>query len=113
MSINQFYNQNSFPKCEVVIGNDVWIGEDVVITKGVNIGNGAIIAAKSVVNKNVPPYSIVAGNPAKVKKTRFDDRIITILEKIRWWDWSLEKIEENYKIFTLTDEDLFDELDKL
>jgi virginiamycin A acetyltransferase len=113
MSIENYYDEYSFPKCEVVIGNDVWVGEDVLITQGVKVGNGAVIAAKSVVTKNVPPYAIVAGNPAQVKKTRFDDRFISILEKIRWWDWSIEKIEENYKIFTLTDEYLFDELEKL
>jgi len=113
LSVKNFYDQFSFPKGKVVIGHDVWIGEDVIIATGVNVGNGAVIAAKSVVNKNVPPYSVVAGNPAQVKKFRFDDRIITILEKICWWNWTFEKIEVNYKIFTLTDEDLFDELVKL
>ena len=112
-SINDFYDEFCFPKSDVMIGNDVWIGEDVLVTNGANIGNGAVIAAKSVVNHDVPPYSIVAGNPAQIVKKRFDDSVITLLEKISWWNWTLEKIEANYKIFTLTDAELFKVLSKL
>tara|TARA_B100000945_G_C20419788_1_gene617279 strand:+ start:132 stop:842 length:711 start_codon:yes stop_codon:yes gene_type:complete len=112
-SIKDFYDEFCLPKSKVVIGNDVWIGQDVLITNGINIGNGAVIAAKSVVTHNVPAYSVVAGNPAKVVKKRFDDGFINLLEKISWWDWSIEKIEANYKIFTLTDEELLEELDNL
>ena len=81
------------------IGNDVWIGTQSVILSGSEIGNGAIIAANSVVNGIIPPYAIAAGSPAKVLKYRFDKEIIDQLEKIEWWNWSLEKIKQNKELF--------------
>ena len=77
------------------VGNDVWIGTGAVIKPGVNIGNGAIIGACSVVASDVPAYSIVAGNPARVVRSRFDEATIVRLEKIAWWDWPVEKISRN------------------
>ncbi len=90
---------------EIRIGNDVWIGEDVRIMDGVTIGDGAIIGAMAVVTKDVPPYAIVAGNPGRVVKFRFDpDQIVKLLQ-IKWWDWSDEKIRE--MLPKLTDIDTF------
>jgi virginiamycin A acetyltransferase len=80
---------------DTVIGNDVWIGYDSTIMPGVKIGNGAIVAAKSVVVKDVPAYTIVGGNPAKPIKQRFSDEDIALLQDIAWWDWNLEKITRN------------------
>ncbi len=82
-------------KGPVLIGNDVWIGRDATILSGVKIGNGAVLATRSVVARDVPAYSIVAGNPAKVVKMRFDDDVISLLQEISWWDWEIERIEEN------------------
>ncbi|MBU2881874.1 Vat family streptogramin A O-acetyltransferase [Psychrosphaera sp. B3R10] len=79
-------------KGDTIIGNDVWLGYDCTIMPGVTIGHGAIIASKSVVSKDVPPYAIVAGNPAKVIKTRFDDATISKLLQLQWWDWSPQLI---------------------
>ena len=81
-------------KGDVVIGHDVWIGDDAIILSGVNIGNGSVIGARSVVTKNVSPYSIVAGNPARFVKYRFNNEIIEDLEKIAWWDWPINKVHE-------------------
>ena len=83
---------------DVIIGNDVWIGTEALILSGVEIGNGAVIAARSVVKENVLPYSIVAGNPAKHIKFRFNESIRDDLQKIAWWDWSLSKIEEAWPL---------------
>ncbi|MEP6564347.1 MAG: CatB-related O-acetyltransferase [Mesorhizobium sp.] len=80
---------------DTVLGNDVWIGMEAVILPGVTIGDGAIIAAKSVVTHDVPPYAIVAGNAAKVVKMRFDDRTIRRLLAVAWWDWPVEKVSRN------------------
>lgn len=80
-------------KGDIVIGNDVWIGYDAVIMSGVKIGDGAIIGTRAVVTKDVPPYSIVGGVPAKLIRKRFSDDIIFKLQKIKWWDWSYEKIQ--------------------
>ena len=77
-------------KGDTMIGNDVWIGMDATIMPGVTIGDGAIIAAKSVVVKDVQPYTIVGGNPAKEMKKRFSDDIIAELLDTKWWDWDLE-----------------------
>lgn len=79
-------------KGDTVVGNDVWFGFQSTIMPGVHIGHGSIIASKSVVTKDVPPYSIVAGNPAKVVGMRFDQRTIDRLLAVAWWDWSIEKI---------------------
>jgi virginiamycin A acetyltransferase len=85
-------------KGDIIVGNDVWFGYDSLIMNGVTIGNGAIIAARSVVVKDVPPYAIVAGNPAKVVKMRFDDKTIERLQKLAWWDWPIEKINKNLEL---------------
>ena len=85
----------------VIIGNDVWIGEGATIMAGVSIGNGAVIGAKSVVTKDVEAYSIIAGNPAKFIRKRFDDTVIFKLEQIKWWDWEINKIL-NYKDLLLS-----------
>ena len=79
----------------VVIGSDVWIGAGANILNGVEIGDGAVIAAGAVVIRNVPPYCIVGGVPAKTLKYRFDTEIIKMLEIIRWWDWPEQKIKDN------------------
>lgn len=77
------------------IGNDVWIGREAMIMPGVTIGDGAIIGARAVVTKDVPPYAVMAGNPAIVKKKRFDDATIAALLATAWWDWPAEKIARN------------------
>lgn len=93
------FNIQDLPvKGDIIVGNDVWFGYDSLVMNGVTIGNGAIIAARAVVVKDVPPYSIVAGNPAKVVKSRFDDTTIARLQKIAWWDWPIEKINKNLKL---------------
>lgn len=82
-------------KGDTMIGNDVWIGHQAAIMPAVSIGDGAIIGARSVVTKDVPSYSIVAGNPAKIIRFRFDDKTIASLLEIRWWDWPIELINRN------------------
>lgn len=79
-------------KGQIVIMNDCWIGRGTTILSGTTIGNGAVVAAKSVVTKDVPPYAIVGGNPARVIGYRFDEKQIEALQLIRWWNWSSEKI---------------------
>jgi acetyltransferase-like isoleucine patch superfamily enzyme len=83
---------------DVIIGNDVWLGAEAMILSGVSIGDGAAVAARSVVVKDVPPYSVVGGNPAKLLKMRFSDEEIEKLLKIRWWDWPDEKVSRNVAI---------------
>ena len=85
-------------KGKIIIGNDVWIGYGVTILSGVNIGNGAVIGARSLIVNDVPPYTIVGGVPAKIIKKRFDDKTIEKLEKLKWWNWSDKKIQENIKL---------------
>jgi len=85
-------------KGDVIIGNDVWIGYGATIMSGITIGDGAVIGARSVVTKNVAPYSIFAGNPAKEIKKRFDDKTIEKLLNLKWWDWSIEKIKKNVRV---------------
>ena len=82
----------------MVIGNDVWIGANVSILPGVYIGDGAVIAAGAVVTKDVEPYAIVGGVPAKVIRYRFSPKEIYILLKIKWWDWSVEEVERNIEL---------------
>lgn len=79
-------------KGDIVIGNDVWIGRESIIMPGVKIGDGAIIAAYSVVTKDVEPYSVVGGNPARFIKKRFNDELIELLLEFKWWDLSPEKL---------------------
>lgn len=79
-------------KGDIVIGNDVWIGYEAVIMAGVTIGDGAVIGARAVVTKDVPPYTIVGGVPAKTIRKRFSEETIADLMKIRWWDWPVKKI---------------------
>lgn len=91
-------------KGDTVIGNDVWIGQNAVILPGVNIGDGAIIGANSVVSRDVPPYTVAAGNPAREIRKRFDDEMIKLLLLWRWWDKPIEEIDALIPL--LTDSDL-------
>ena len=86
-------NRSSFSKGDIVIGNDVWIGLNSTILDGITIGNGAVIAAGSVVTKNVEPYSIVGGNPAKLIKYRFSSELIKRIEDLKFWDMPMEIIQ--------------------
>ena len=79
-------------KGDIIIGNDVWIGYEAVILSGVTIGDGAVIGCRAVVTKDIPPYTIVGGVPAKPIRKRFDEETIKELQKIKWWDWPEEKI---------------------
>ena len=82
-------------KGDIVIGNDVWIGYEAVVLAGVTIGDGAIIGTRAVVTKDVPPYTIVGGVPAKSIKKRFSEETISTLLEIQWWNWSKERIARN------------------
>lgn len=95
---NPEFNIN-YKSGDVIIGNDVWIGLNVTILPNVKIGDGAVIAAGSIVTKDVPPYAFVAGNPATIKKYRFNDEIINNLLQIKWWDWPVEVIKK--ELFTI------------
>ena len=90
-------------KGDTVVGNDVWIGQNAVILPGVNIGDGAIIGDNSVVGSNIAPYTIVAGNPAKVIRKRFDEELIDLLLRFKWWDKSITEINELIPILTCSD----------
>ena len=90
-------------KGDTVIGNDVWIGENATILPGVHIEDGAIIGMNSTVGNNIESYSIVAGNPAKVIRKRFDDEMISLLEKLKWWDKSINEILNLIPILTCSD----------
>jgi virginiamycin A acetyltransferase len=85
----------SVNKGDTVVGNDVWIGYESLIMPGVQIGDGAIIAARSVVTKNVEPYAIVGGNPAQLLRKRFSDTVICELLKIAWWNWDIVTITQH------------------
>ena len=84
-------------KGDIVIGNDVWIGYEAIIMQGVTIGNGAIIGTRAVVTKDVLPYTVVGGVPARVIKKRFADEVVDALLEIKWWEWSKERIRTNIK----------------
>ena len=90
-------------KGDTIIGNDVWIGYESVIMPGVKIGDGAIIAAKSVVVKDIPAYTVVGGNPAGLIKQRFSDAEVAQLLQIRWWDWEIDKISRNINLIMQSD----------
>lgn len=91
-------------KGDTVIGNDVWIGRESVIMPGVSIGDGAIVAAYSVVTRDVPPYGVVGGNPARLIKRRLDDEMIDLLLAVRWWDFEPERLAAFLPV--LCDDDL-------
>ena len=99
--------RNNSPDCDspirynppVTIGNDVWIGGYVSILPGVHVGDGAVLAAGAVVNRDVEPYAVVGGVPAKLIKYRFNEKDREELLKIKWWDWNIEKIEKNIELF--------------
>lgn len=78
-----------------MIGNDVWIGYEAVVMQGVTIGDGAIIGARSLVTKDVPPYTIVGGSPAKEIRKRFDEAAVELLIELKWWNWPAEKVKAN------------------
>ena len=97
--------QNTYPshfqypfKGNTIVGNDVWIGYNVTIMPGVHIGDGAIIGTNALVTKDIEPYTIVGGNPAKEIRRRFDNETIEKLLKIQWWNWPIEKILQNVKV---------------
>ena len=87
-------------KGDTVIGNDVWIGNGATIMQGVKIGDGAIIGTNSLVTKDVEPYTIVGGNPAKEIRKRFDEETIRLLLAVKWWDWDVQKITDNLEVIT-------------
>lgn len=93
-----------------MIGNDVWFGYDSLVMGGVTIGDGSIIATRAVVTKDVPPYSIVAGNPAKVVKKRFDEQTTERLLRLSWWDWDIEKINHHLNLLCHLD---IDQIEKI
>ena len=90
-------------KGDTVIGNDVWIGQNAVILPGVNIGDGVIIGANSVVGSDITAYSIAAGNPARMIRKRFDDELINLLLRFKWWDRSVEEINALIPVLTCSD----------
>ena len=92
-------------KGDTIVGNDVWIGQNATILPGVHIGDGAVIGANSTVGKDISPYTIVVGNPANVLRKRFDDEMIELLLKFKWWDKSIEEIDSLIPVLTCSDID--------
>lgn len=103
-------NNMAKPNLHTTIGNDVWIGEDVSIKGGVTIGNGAIIGTKSMVTKDVPPYAIVVGNPARIIRYRFNKEKINFLQEVCWWEWDSDEIYKRFDKLSSLDESLLEEL---
>lgn len=91
-----------YSKGDIIIEDDVWIGANSVILSGVRVGRGSIVGAGSVVTKDVPKYSIVGGNPAKLIKTRFDYDTIEYLESSQWWNWDEDKLNKNKSFFSIS-----------
>lgn len=92
LSLDASVRSSEYARGNVCIGHDVWIGEDALILSGVTIGNGAVIGARSVVRKDVPPYAVVGGVPARVLRYRFEAETVIALQEIAWWDWPLPQI---------------------
>jgi|SRR6185312_14501136 len=80
---------------DTIVGSDVWFGTEAVVMPGVAIGDGAIVAARAIVSRDVPPYAVVAGNPARVVRMRFDEDMVSRLLAVAWWDWPIDKIMRN------------------
>jgi virginiamycin A acetyltransferase len=102
---DHFRRRYKFPdkqasKGDVVIGNGVWIGDEVTILGNLTVGNGAVIGARAVVVKDIPPYCVAVGNPARVIHKRFSDKVISQLVEINWWDWDGDKIKRNHRFFS-------------
>lgn len=110
---NQFFRDaegimgHPHSKGDVIIGNDVWIGMGATILSGVTIGDGAVIAAHSLVTKDVPPYAIAGGNPARIIRLRFPEEVICRLQAIAWWDWPIEKIRQGMPLLMHNDIEAF------
>lgn len=104
-------DMNVVSKGDTIIGNDVWIGNSVTIMQGVKIGDGAIIGTNSLVTKDVEPYTIVGGNPARLIRKRFDEQTIDFLLQLRWWDWSIEKITQYLPAITSANIEILREID--
>jgi len=85
---------------DTVIGNDGWLGYESMIMPGIHIGDGAVVAARSLVTKDVPPFTVVGGLPARVIKKRFSNEVIELLQALKWWDWDVKKVKENIKALT-------------
>ncbi len=94
-------------KGDIIVGSDVWIGHAVTVLSGVTIGDGAVVAAGSVVTSNVPPYAIVAGNPAQVRRYRFAPETCAALLAVKWWDWPASRISEAADLLSDNDVDVF------
>jgi len=90
-------------KGPIIIGSDVWVGYKALILSGVRIGDGAVIGARSVVSKDIPPYAIAVGSPIVIKKYRFSEEVIKELLRIQWWNWPDEKIVKNIKLLLSDD----------
>lgn len=97
--IKEANNSELILKGNMNIRNDVWIGTNSVLSGNITIGNGAVIAANSFVNRDIPPYAIVAGSPAKIIKYRFDEETRDILNDLNWWDWDINKIKDHKILF--------------
>jgi acetyltransferase-like isoleucine patch superfamily enzyme len=107
--LNEAKNLSGYPhsKGDVIIGNDVWIGQDAMILSGVCIGDGAVVAGRCVVRRDVAPYSVVAGNPARHIKSRFSQEKIDALLKIAWWNWPASELEKAWPLLQSPDVDKF------
>lgn len=90
------------PAGDTLVGSDVWIGSEAMIMPGVHIGHGAVIGSRAVVTKNIEPYAIVGGNPARLIRKRFSDDEIAMLLEMKWWDWPLQEIRESMKLLCTT-----------
>ncbi|MBY6263855.1 type B chloramphenicol O-acetyltransferase [Azospirillum sp. 412522] len=96
--------QNGYqPAGDTVIGNDVWIGSEAIIMPGITIGDGAVIGTRALVTRDVAPYAIVGGNPARVIRKRFDDSLVALLLEMKWWDWSDDQLQGAMPILTSGD----------
>lgn len=110
---NKNIKEDIYSKGEVIIEDDVWIGSNVVILSGITVGRGSIIGAGSIVTKDIPKYSIVGGNPAKIIKSRFKSQeTIKYLESLKWWEWDNKKLRENIQLFNKSEDEILDNMGK-